>query len=151
LPTGNPEGSKKEGPQGIGRSRGGLTTKIYAAGGGLSNPVCLLLTGGEVADITQAQALIDGFEAMAIVADKGYDSDAFVISISFQNTEAAIPSRRNRIIAREYGRHVYKDRNLVERIFNRLKQFRRLATRYEELARRFLAMLHLVFAFICLQ
>ena len=50
---------------------------------GLGNPVRLLLTGGETADITQAQALIDGFDALAIVADKGYDSDAFVISIAF--------------------------------------------------------------------
>ena len=118
---------------------------------GLGNPVRLLLTGGEAADITQAQALIDGFDALSIVADKGYDSNAFVVSITSRNAEAVIPSRKNRIIGREYDQHVYKDRNLVERFFNRIKHFRRLATRYEKLARRFMAMLHLVFAFIWLQ
>ena len=81
---------------------------------GLGNPVRLLLTGGEAADITQAQALIDGFDALAIVADKGYDSNAFVISITSRNAGAVIPSRKNRIIGREYDHHVYKDRNLVE-------------------------------------
>ena len=118
---------------------------------GLGNPVRLLLTGGEAADITQANALIDGLEAMMIVADKGYDSNEFVLSIASRNAEAVIPSRKNRIIAREYDHHVYKDRNLVERFFNHIKQFRRLATRYEKLARRYMAMLHLVFAFIWLQ
>ena len=142
---------KKEGPQDIGRSRGGLTTKIHAAVDGLGNPVRLLLTGGEAADITQAQALIDGFDALSIVADKGYDSNAFVVGITSRNAEAVIPSRKNRIIGREYDQHLYKDRNLVERFFNRIKHFRRLATRYEKLARRFMAMLHLVFAFIWLQ
>ena len=85
------------------------------------------------------------------MADKGYDSNAFVVCITSRNAEAVIPSRKNRIIGREYDHHVYKDRNLVERFFNRIKQFRRLATRYEKLARRFMAMLHLVFAFIWLQ
>ena len=111
----------------------------------------MLLTGGEAADITQAQALIDGFDALAIVVDKGYDSNAVAVSITSQNADAVIPSRKNHIIGRGYDQDVYKDRNLVERFFNRIKRFRRLATRYEKLARRFMAMLHLVFAFIWLQ
>jgi transposase len=114
----------------------------------LAAVVWIARTGGEAADRTQAQALIDGFEASAIVADKGYDADAFVISITSQNAEAVIPGRGNRIIEREYDHHVYEDRNFVERFFNRIKQFRRLATRCEKLARRCMAMRHLVFAFI---
>ena len=125
--------------------------KNSCCGGWIGKSRSFAFDGGEAADITQAQTLIDGFDAVAIVVDKGYDSDAFVISIMARNAEAVIPSRKNRIIGREYDRHVYKDRNLVERFFNRIKQFRRLATRYEKLARRFMAMLHLVFAFIWLQ
>ena len=64
--------------------------------------------------------------------------------------EAVIPPRSNRTEQRDYDRHVYKDRNLVERFFNRLKQFRRMATRYEKLARNFVSLLNLVCAYIWL-
>jgi len=90
-----------------------LTTKIHAAVDELGNPVRLLLTGGETADITQAQALIDGFGALSIVADKGYDSNAFVLSITSRNAEAVIPSRKNRIIGREYDQHFIKIATLL--------------------------------------
>ena len=114
----------------------------------MGNPLRWILTGGEVADITQAPALIEGFDAQAVVADKGYDADTLVALINTAGATAVIPPRSNRIEKRAYDRHLYKDRNLVERFFNRLKQFRRIATRYEKLTRNFASMLNLVCAYI---
>ena len=78
--------------------------------------------------------------AQAVIADKGYDSNALVEHIEAQQAEVIIPPRSNRKALRDYDRHRYKARNLVERFFNRLKQFRRVATRYEKLAAHFAAM-----------
>lgn len=75
-----------------------------------------------------------------MIADKGYDADALVKRIEAGGAEAIIPSRSNRLAPREYDRHRYQARNLVERFFNALKQFRRIATRYEKLDVNFLAM-----------
>lgn len=109
----------------------------------LGNPVRTILTAGQEADITQAEALITGFAADAVLADKGYDADAFVAKIESQGAHAVIPPRSNRIEQRPVDWLLYKDRNLVERFFNRLKQFRRIATRYDKLDTSFLS-------FICL-
>jgi transposase len=116
----------------------------------LGNPLRWILTGGEVADITQAPALIEGLSTAAVIGDKGYDADALVTRIHAAGAEAVIPPRSNRTEQRAYDRHLYKDRNLVERFFNRLKQFRRMATRYEKLARNFVSLLNLVCAYIWL-
>lgn len=116
----------------------------------LGNPLRLILTGGQVADITQGPALVASLATEAVVADKGYDSDAFIETITATGAEAIIPPRSNRRTPREYDRERYKARNLVERFFCRLKQFRRLATRYDKLARRFNAFLQLACAYICL-
>lgn len=125
-----------------------MTSKIHAVVDALGNPVRWLLTGGEVADITQAKPLLDGLQADAVLADKGYDADALIDSIQTSGAMAVIPPKRNRVVQRSYDRHLYKDRNLVERFFNRIKQFRRIATRYEKLARNYLSFLNLVCAYI---
>ena len=127
-----------------------MSTKIHAVVDALGNPLRWILTGGEVADITQAHTLIEGLHAQAIVADKGYDADALVTLIKGVGAQAVIPPRSHRTEQRAYDRHVYKDRNLVERFFNRLKQFRRIATRYEKLANNFISLLNLVCAYIWL-
>ncbi|GAB1720473.1 MAG: IS5 family transposase [Nitrosospira sp.] len=116
----------------------------------LGNPLRLILTGGQAADITQGPALVNSIKTDAVVADKGYDSDVFITTITETGAEAIIPSRSNRVRLREFDRERYKARNLVERFFNRLKQFRRLATRYDKLANRFNAFLHLACAYIWL-
>lgn len=110
----------------------------------------MLLTAGQISDIEQAPTLLEGFTAQAVIADKGYDADAFVNLIQAQGAQSVIPPRSNRLIPRPYDRHLYKDRNLVERFFNRLKQFRRIATRYDKLDRSFLAFIFLACAFIWL-
>ena len=136
-------GAKKSGTQAIGRSRGGLSTKIHAAVDALGNPVRIILTVGQQADITQAEALIADFAATSVLADKGYDADAFVATIESQGAHAVIPPRSNRTEQRSVDWHLYKNRNLVERFFNRLKQFRRVATRYDKLDTSFLSFIFL--------
>ena len=110
----------------------------------------MILTAGQVADITQGAALIEAIPTEAVIADKGYDSDALVQIIEAAGAQAIIPPRCNRNSPRKIDWHRYKARNLVERFFNRLKQFRRLATRYDKLANRFNAFLHLACAYIWL-
>jgi transposase len=127
-----------------------LSTKIHAAVEALGNPLRLRLSEGQAADIRQGPELIQGLAAQAVVGDKSYDADEFVRTIEAQGAQAVIPPRKHRTEQRDYDRHLYKDRNLVERFFNRIKQFRRLATRYDKLAQNFLSMLHLVCAYIWL-
>ena len=110
----------------------------------------LILTGGQVNDVTQGTALIEAIPTGAVIADKGYDCDALVGIIEATGGEAIIPSRNNRTTPRSIDWHRYKARNLIERFFSRLKQFRRIATRYDKLACRFNAFLHLVSAYIWL-
>ena len=95
--------------------------------------------------------MIDGFNADYIVADKGYDSNDFVDAIEASGAAAVIPPRCNRNQPREYDREIYKQRNLVERFFQKIKNFRRIATRYERLARNYLAMLQLAATVIWLK
>lgn len=116
----------------------------------LGNPLRWQLTGGEAHDITQGPALIAGFRVQQVIADKGYDSSAFIACIEASGAQAVIPSRRTRREPRPYDRHAYRERHLVECFFNRLKQFRRIATRYEKLACNFLSMLNLATAYIWL-
>ena len=116
----------------------------------LGKPVRVILTAGQVADITQAEALIKGFSPTSVLADKGYDADTFVAKIKSQGAQAVIPPRSNRLEKRPVDLHLYKDRNLVERFFNRLKQYRRAATRYEKLDSSFLAFISLACSMIWL-
>ncbi len=108
------------------------------------NPLAFTLTGGQEADVTEAPTLIARAEqAAAVVADKGYDADALIELLRNQGTEAVIPPRSNRIAPRRYSKRLYKARNLIERLFRRPKEFRRVATRYEKLDRHFAAMIML--------
>ena len=84
--------------------------------------------------------LLTGIEAQAVIADKGYDADWFIEAMRAAGATAVIPPKRNRKVLRQYDRNLYADRNKVERLFNRLKQYRRVATRYEKTARSYLAM-----------
>lgn len=115
----------------------------------LGNPVRLLLSEGQKADITYAPALLNELDFQAVLADKGYDSDNFLQLIAQEHqAQAVIPPKKNRKQQREYDRHLYKQRNLVERFINLAKHFRRVATRYEKTARNFLAFWN--FASICI-
>jgi transposase len=126
----------------LGRSRGGFGTKIHAAVNGLGLPVKLVLTPGQAADCKQAATLLGEVPPEVVIADKGYDSQAVTQLIEARGGEAVIPSLSNRSRQRAYDRDRYKDRNLAERFWNKAKQYRRVATRYEKTARNFLAFVH---------
>lgn len=145
--------AQKRGADGeaIGRSRGGPSTKINAVVDALGNPLRFILTGGQVHDSKQSEALIDGFDFDKLLADKGYDSDRFRAQIALAGAEAVIPSLGSRSQAIPYDKHIYKDRNLVERFFCSIKQFRRIATRYEKTATSFAGMLFLAGAMVWLR
>jgi transposase len=106
---------------------------------GLGMPVELKVTPGQVADITEAESLLQGHDFEAAIGDKGFDSKKLVDYIESRGAEAVIPPRSNLKDQREFDYHLYKERNLVERFINRIKQYRRVATRYEKTARNFLA------------
>lgn len=129
--------------QALGRSRGGFSTKIHIVVDALGNPVEFLLTGGQAADVTQAEPLIGAHKADAYVLDKAYDSNAVVDAVRRRGGEAVIPSKKNRKEPRDYDRYLYKERKKVEWFINLLKRHRRVATRYEKTARNFLGFVHL--------
>ena len=135
---------KRQHDEAMGKSRGGLSTKIHAAVDALGNPVRFLLTPGQSAECKQADALIEGFSPEYVIADKGYDADSFISMIQSSQAIPVIPPKKNRKTARAYDEHLYKERNLVERVFQKLKHYRRIATRYERLAITYQAMLSLV-------
>lgn len=114
----------------LGRSRGGLSSKIHCITDGLGNPVDFMLTGGEVHDNVCADALLNGKKASFVIADKAYDSDRTLDKIAQIDATAVIPPKSNRKEQRDFDKHYYKDRNLIERFFCKLKQFRGIATRY---------------------
>jgi len=128
--------------QKFGRSKGGFSTKVHATADSLGCPTKFILTGGNESDYTQALPLIEEQQADYVLADKGYDSQAIVDAINLKGAEPVISSRALRKMPREYDRHIYKERNAIERMFNKIKQFRRVATRYDKLAVAYISFLH---------
>ena len=137
--------------QDIGRSRGGLTTKIHAVVDALGNPVRVRLTAGNVNDCIPALELIGCLPAKNVIADKAYDVQYIIDHILSQGSNPVIPPKKNRVEKREYDKHLYKERHLVENFFCKLKEFRRVATRYEKLAATFLAMVNIASCLIWLR
>jgi transposase len=130
--------------QAIGRSRGGRTTKIHGLSDRLCRPVVLHLTAGQDADIAAAPDVLALAPAMrALLADKGYDGDSLRAQIIDRGAKPVIPNKSNRVVIHPFNKRAYKGRNVIERCFCRLKDFRRVATRYDKLARNFLAAVHL--------
>jgi transposase len=105
----------------------------------LGCPVRFILTAGQKGDAPQAGALIEGLPAEVIMADTAYDADHFRQAIAVKRALAVIPNNPSRAQKHPLDEHLYAQRHLVECCFSRLKQFRRVATRYEKTARNFLA------------
>ena len=118
---------------------------------GLGLPVEFRLTPGQAADITEAKPLLENYDFDVVLGDKGFDSQKLIDFIKSRVAEAVIPPRSNLKEQRPYDRHLYKERNLVERFINRIKQFRRVATRYDKTARNFLAFVQLAAITVLLQ
>jgi transposase len=135
-------GGRKRGEQNqaVGRSRGGRTTKIHALTDALCRPIAFKVTGGQVADCRAASELLDKLPTCDIVhADKGYDADALRRQIKDAGAWANIPPKANRTWKNAFSPFLYRSRNAIERMFCRLKDFRRVATRYDRNAANFLA------------
>jgi transposase len=134
----------------LGRSRGGLTTKIHMLCDALGMPIKFIVTAGQESDMLQAIPLLTNQSASYVIADKGYDSDAIISHIKCMDAEPVIPPKSNRIVQRFYDKYLYKDRNLIERFFNKLKQFRKIATRFEKSKTNFDGLLYLACSFLWL-
>lgn len=120
--------------QALGRSRGGFGTKIHAKVDAFGMPLRIRLTGGEKHESQQAVQLYASDYCEYLLADKAYDDGEFRDFLKDRGTIAVIPSKKNRLVEIPHDKHIYKERNFVERFFNRIKQFRRVATRYDKLA-----------------
>ena len=114
-------------------------------------PARLTLSPGQDADVAHADGLLDGFAPAVVIADEGYDKQALVDAIEAKGGEAVIPARKNRTVPREIDAERYKDRNLVERFWAKVKQYRRVATRYEKTARNFLSFVRVASIMVLLQ
>ena len=127
----------------LGRSRGGFSTKIHLRTNAKGDPLIFDVTGGEAHEVKGYDALMElhDINPDRLLGDKGYDSDDIRNDLADRGIEPVIPPRSNRKTPIEYDREAYKRRNLIERCVNRLKQFRRIATRYEKTARAYLSML----------
>ena len=123
--------------QAIRLTKGGWNTKLHAAVDGKGRPWALLLTGGNVADVSQATEVLAELDPKMVVADKGYDSDPLCRWLSERGVASCIPPRSNRRNQRPVRRSSYRKRHLIGNFFGHLKTFRRVATRYDKLAETF--------------
>jgi len=129
----------------MGRSRGGLTTKIHALVDRQGLPIRFVLTPGQTHDTQTVAELLSNLPPNAmLLADRGYDANAVREMVAAQGAWANIPPKANRKEPICFSPHLYKARNLIERFFNKIKHFRRIATRYDKLAENYLAALKLV-------
>ena len=130
--------------QAIGRSRGRQPTKIHAVVDAAGKAVTLSLTSGQRADITEVNPLLDEVDPEAIIADNAYDADSLIKKLEERQITPVILSKKNRRHPRKTSFSFYKKRNIIERFFAKLKQFRGVATRYDKLKATFLAIVQLV-------
>lgn len=142
---------KTVGEQALGRSRGGFGTKIHALCDALGNPLRFILSGGQRSDYTQALNLLEGYTTTAVLAEKGYDADYIVERAMEMGAKAVIPSKSNRKNTCSIDETLYKERNLVERLFNKLKNFRRVATRYDKLDIAYMSFIQLAATYLWLK
>ena len=131
----------------MGRSRGGLTTKIHAVVDANGNPITLKLSEGQAHDGRSAVDLLDTVQAgQILLADRGYDSDGLRKKMADRGAWANIKPMPNRVNVPVFSPWLYRYRNLVERFFNKLKHFRAIATRSEKHDANYLGLIKLAAA-----
>jgi transposase len=146
LGIGRKRGEQK---QAVGRSRGGRNTKIHALADAKGRLIAILLTGGQAHDCPVARRLIDRVEpAERLLGDKAYDGNELRDKLDRRGTKPVIPNRTSRKCPFPFSKRLYKMRWRIESAFNRLKDFRRIATRYDKLARNYLASVCLAAALV---
>lgn len=119
--------------EGIGKSRGGITTKIHALTDSLGKPIKILLTAGNVHDLQPALELVEVCTSQALLADKAYGSSKILSALQGKNMIPVIPPKSNSKNPWEYDKHLYKERHTIECFFQKIKEYRRIATRYDKL------------------
>lgn len=155
--AGAPKKKGGQNAQGIGRSRGGLTSKLHVAAVSELTAVGIVLTEGERHDsqvvdaVLEAAGLDENEEIQKVVMDKAYDSNKIRAGLKAKGLEAVIPSKKNRKTPIEHDVPTYKLRQKVERLFNQFKEFRRIATRYDKLAESYLSLVCLAAALIIIR
>ncbi|MFC0570059.1 IS5 family transposase, partial [Gluconobacter japonicus] len=116
----------------IGRTKGGMNTKLHAITDQNGRPLSFFMTAGQVSDYTGASALLDSLPAAQwMLADRGYDADWFRNALEEKGIKPCIPGRKSRGKPVKYGKRKYKRRNRIEIMFGRIKDWRRVATRYD--------------------
>jgi transposase len=131
----------------VGRSRGGLTTKVHALVDARGLPIALKLTPGQAHDGRSAADMLTALKrGQTLLADAAYDSDALRRDLRERGAKGEIKPMPGRLITLPFNRKLYKKRNAVERFFNKIKHFRAIATRYEKHADNFLALVKLAAA-----
>ncbi|PKP70551.1 MAG: IS5/IS1182 family transposase [Alphaproteobacteria bacterium HGW-Alphaproteobacteria-5] len=127
-------------PRRIGRTKGGLNSKLHAVCDGLGRPIILLLTEGQMSDHKGAVLLFSSLpRAKVLLGDKGYDSDWFRAALESRGINVCIPPKANRKVQYHYDRQLYRQRHKVENMFGRIKDWRRVATRYDRCAHTFMS------------
>jgi transposase len=147
-------GTQKNGDQeqqALGRSRGGFSTKVHIAVDALGNPLPFVPTAGPCHDQSQADELVKDFDFEFFIADKGYDAQDYLDGLKQRRVQIVVPSRSNRKEPREYDKHLYRERHLVECFINKMKHYRRVFSRFEKLSKNYLSFLYFVSSLICLR
>ena len=136
----------------MGRSRGGLTTKIHALVDAAGRPIMLKLTAGQAHDGRSAVDMLASVgPGQALLADRGYDADYLRQPLAARGAVANIKPMPNRKRIPAFDRMLYRKRNLVERLFNKIKYFRAVATRYDKTDDNFLASVQLAAIRVCMR
>jgi len=149
-----PKKSGGQAAQALGRSRGGFSTKIHVTVDGLGNPLRLRLTGGQEADLHQAVALVEGLAFERVIADRGYAAQDFYDWVLAEEMEPVIPPHqraKGEQAERPYDKWLYRERHLIECFINKIKHFRRVFSRFDKLAGRYLGFLQFVSSLIWLR
>jgi transposase len=141
-------GYKKGQNEGLGRSCGGFSSKIHILCDARGSPMEFLVTAGNRHDVTQAIPLIEGYKGITVLADKGYDSQHFVNFIERYDGTAVIPSRSNSIKPRSIDKELYKERHLIECLIGKLKEFRRVFSRFDKTIISYISYIHFAAAII---
>ncbi len=134
-------------PRRIGRTKGGLNSKLHAVCDSKDRPLIMLLSEGQMSDYKGAALMIDAFpKAKALLADRGYDAAWFRHALAERGITACIPSKANRKAPIPHDTALYRQRHRIENMFGKLKDWRRMATRYDKPARNFLSTVSLAAA-----
>jgi len=137
--------------EGLGRSCGGFSSKIHVATDALGNPIKIMVTEGNASDIACAASLLEGHVDTTVIADKGYDSNDFLIEGLLRGCDMAIPPKKSRNYQRDYDKHLYKERHLIECFMGKIKHFRRVFSRFDKTMRNFKAFLYFAAAHVWLR